>query len=249
MSLVHHSVTLVVLQEPEIVAAEAAARIAAEIRAQPDAVLGLATGRTPLTVYARLGAMHRETGLSFRQVTSFNLDEYRGLGPSDPTSFAAYMQRELFGRVDICADRAHLPDGLMPPQQAAERYEAMIRAAGGIGLQLLGIGNNGHIAFNEPGSDFASRTREVTLSEATRNANAPDFPPGALLPETALTMGIGTILEARELLLLAIGARKADALANALDKPPSPDCPASALQLHPRVTVLCDRAAARRLGA
>ncbi|WP_118136962.1 glucosamine-6-phosphate deaminase [Oceanicella sp. SM1341] len=236
-----------VLPDAEAVAGEAARLIGDHLAAEPAAVLGLATGRTPLGIYRRLAARHAAGGLSFARATSFNLDEYRGLGPDHPASFAAYMRRELFGRVDLPASRAHVPPGLGDAAEAAARYEAQIAAAGGIGLQLLGIGRNGHIGFNEPGAPFDSRTREVVLDESTREANAPDFPPGTEVPARALTMGIGTILEARRILLVATGAAKAEALRRAFRAPPDTACPASALTAHPDLTLVCDRAAAALL--
>ncbi|MBR9762138.1 MAG: glucosamine-6-phosphate deaminase [Rhodobacteraceae bacterium] len=241
-----HRPALTVLDTPEEVAETAARRILDQLRAAPRSVLGLATGRSPVAIYAHLAEAHR-AGTSFAGVESFNLDEYIGLGPEDPGSFAHYMHRHVFDRLDMAPGQGHVPDGLGDPASVARAYETAIAAAGGIDLQLLGIGRNGHIGFNEPGSAFDSRTRVVTLDESTRRANAPDFAPGAEVPREALTMGIGTILEARRILLVATGAAKSAALHAALHMPPAPDCPASALQLHPRVEVLCDRAAAARL--
>ncbi|WP_010138300.1 glucosamine-6-phosphate deaminase [Oceanicola sp. S124] len=241
-----HRPALVVLDSPEAVATAVAARLLRHLATEPRPVLGLATGRTPLAVYDRLAAAHG-TGTSFAAVQSFNLDEYVGLGASDPASFAHYMQRHFFDRVDIAAGQGRVPDGTGDPATVARDYEAAIAKAGGIGLQLLGIGTNGHIGFNEPGSAFDSRTRLVTLAESTRQANAPDFPRGTEVPREAITMGIGTILEARQILLVATGAAKAEALHAAFHAAPDPDCPASALQLHPRVEVICDCAAGRRL--
>ncbi|SDF00874.1 glucosamine-6-phosphate deaminase [Limimaricola pyoseonensis] len=234
-----------ILDSATDVAERAAARIAAACAA-PSPVLGLATGRTPLAVYAALRERIAPGGLRLDHATFFNLDEYAGLPPGHPASFASYMRRELFDPASVPEGRWHLPDGNGGPAEA-DGYEAAIAAAGGIGLQLLGIGRNGHVGFNEPGAAHDSRTRRVRLTEQTRQANAPDFPAGTPVPEHAVTMGIGTILEAREILLLATGAAKAEALAAALEGPVTEAVPASALQRHPRVTVLCDVAAGRNL--
>src|SRR5690606_19947837 len=171
---------------------------------------------------------------------SFNLDEYIGLPQDHPASFRAYMRRHLFDQVDLPPGSGRLPGVDGDIIKACEDYEAAIRDAGGIDLQLLGIGRNGHIGFNEPGSDFESRKREVELTPCTRAANKADFPADESVPGSAVTMGIGTILEAREIVLVATGASKAEALRAAFKAPPSADCPASALQAHPRVRVFCD---------
>lgn len=224
----------------------AARHIADRIRRDGVRVLGLATGRSPVSIYDHLAAEVAQSRLSLAGITSFNLDEYLGLGAGDPASFHSYMDRHLFSRVEI--GRTHLPDGHAPdPAAEALAYDRAIGAAGGIDLQLLGIGRNGHIAFNEPGSDFDSRSRVVALDDSTRRANAPDFPPGQEVPHKALTMGIGTILEAREIVLVATGAAKAQALAAALAGPAGVDCPASALQRHGALRVFADRAAAQHL--
>jgi len=208
--------------------------------------LGLATGRTPLAVYTALRDRVATGQLSLAHAICFNLDEYSGLPAGHPASFESYMRRELFGPIGLPDDRWHLPDGDGGPAEARS-FEAAIVAAGGIGLQLLGIGRNGHIGFNEPGAAHDSRTRQVRLTEQTRQANAQDFPASTAVPEYAVTMGIGTILEAREILLMATGTAKAEALAAALQGPVIEAVPASALQRHSRVTVLCDAAAAQFL--
>ena len=227
------------------VAERAAARVVARLRDRHAVTLGFATGATMRPVYARLVAATRAGDVSFRAVSSFNLDEYVGVAPQSPGSFHAYMQEHLFGHVDMEAGRARIPDGMAGDIAAeAARYEALIAAAGGIDLLLLGIGANGHIGFNEPGSDFESRTREIRLDETTRLANARNFPYPASVPERAITMGIATILEARSILLIATGPEKAAAVAAAIDGPIAPPCPASALRLHDNVHILCDEAAA-----
>jgi glucosamine-6-phosphate deaminase len=233
--------------------AEEASALAARIfgvlvRTKPRAVLGLATGSTPLALYAELIRMHREEGLDFSGVTTFNLDEYLGLGPEHPASYHHFMWEHLFRHINIRPENTHLPNGLASDVAAScAAYEERIRSAGGIDLQVVGIGGDGHIGFNEPGSSLASRTRIKTLTERTRTDNAPFFGPGEEVPHHVITMGIGTILEAREVLLLGFGARKAEALAAAIEGPVSPMVPASALHFHPRTRALLDEAAAGRL--
>ncbi|TCR70126.1 glucosamine-6-phosphate deaminase [Bosea sp. BK604] len=242
-----HRPQLEITRDAATAAARAAEIVASRVASGAAKVLGLATGGTMVPVYAHLVAAVQARKLSFHGVTGFNLDEYVGVAPHLPASFHAYMRQHLFALTDFAPDHAHIPDGLAPDLAAeASRYEMAIAQAGGIDLQLLGIGSNGHIGFNEPGSDFASRTRVVELSEATRRANAVAFPDGAV-PEQALTMGVGTILQARDILLLATGVEKAGAIAAAIEGPLSTDCPASALRLHQRVRIICDEAAASEL--
>lgn len=215
----------------------------------PEPVLGLATGSTPEGMYQALVALHRAGEITFARARTFNLDEYVGLTPDHPQSYAAYMRLHLFDPVGFPLERAHLPDGAAPdPDEAARRYEALLARFGPIHAQVLGIGTNGHIGFNEPGTPFERRTHAVDLAEETRRANSRFFDDPADVPTKAITMGIANILEAGEILLLAKGAAKAQALARALQEKPSPEVPASALQLHPRVTVYADEEAARLLG-
>lgn len=212
---------------------------------KPDLVLGLATGRTMEGVYARLVA----SGVSFARCTTFNLDEYVGLPSEDPKSYATYMRRHLFDHVEINPARTHLPDGMAEDlSQAAAEYEARIAEAGGIDLQLLGIGNTGHIGFNEPLSAFHSRTRDKVLAAATRTQNSSMFggDPEAV-PKRALTMGVGTILESRELVLLACGSAKAQVVASAIEGPVTSRISASAIQFHPSCKVILDDEAAANL--
>ncbi len=226
-----------VFDEAGQVADAVCAAVVDAVRAKPGLVLGLATGATMVPVYARLVAAHRAGLVSFARCRSFNLDEYCGLPADHPGSFAATMRRLLFDHIDLPPGAAQLPQ---PGHEAA--YERAIAEAGGIDLQLLGIGVNGHIGFNEPGASLDSRTRVVTLSSATRAANAASFP--GEVPAQAVTMGIGTILAARALLLVATGPAKRLALHAALAGPIGPDCPASAIRRHARAAVLCDAAAA-----
>jgi glucosamine-6-phosphate deaminase len=218
------------------------------VRQKPASVLGLATGSTMLPLYDRLSARHLAEGISFAQVTTFNLDEYIGLTPDHPCSYHRYMREALFDRIDIKPNHTHLPRGdASDPVAEAEGYEQRIVAAGGIDLQLLGIGRNGHIGFNEPTSSLASRTRIKTLTDDTRQANQPYFDSLDDTPRYAITMGVGTILASKACLMVATGAAKATAVARMVEGSISAACPATALQLHPQVTVVLDRAAAAEL--
>lgn len=225
-----------------------AALMTARLARQPDVVLGLATGGTMEAVYARLIEAHRAGRTSFARARSFNLDEYVGLRPDHPCSYWRYMREQLFDHVDIRAEASLLPRGDAPDAEAgASAYERAIVEAGDIGFQLLGLGANGHIGFNEPSSSLTSLTRIKTLTRSTREANARFFDDPADVPRRAITMGIGTILRADEIVLLAYGAGKADAAAAMVEGALSAACPASALQLHRKATVVLDAAAASKL--
>lgn len=211
-------------------------------------VLGLATGSTPLPLYAELIRLHRDEKVSFRSVLTFNLDEYEGLGPTHPQSYRFFMQENLFRHLDIPADNIHIPDGLTKDAtKHCADYEVAIRAAGGIDLQILGIGRTGHIGFNEPPSAAESRTRWVHLDEVTRRDNSVFFGDLAQVPHGALTMGVATIMEARRIELIAFGEAKADIVRRAMKEAPSPGCPATWLQRHPGCTFHLDAAAAKAL--
>ncbi|MCA0997113.1 glucosamine-6-phosphate deaminase [Alloyangia pacifica] len=239
---------ILIFPDAEAAARETARRIVAQLVAKPDAVLGLATGGTMEPVYAALAAAVARGDCDGRRFTSFNLDEYVGLAGDHPQSYRHYMNRHLFDAIGLPAAQARLPRGDAPdPAEEARRYEAEIAAEGGIDLQLLGIGANGHIGFNEPTSSLASRTRIKTLTRGTVEANRRFFGPDEQVPSLAITIGIGTILESREALLLATGGAKAEAVAAMVEGPLSAACPASALQMHPRATVICDEEAAARL--
>ncbi len=231
--------------------AEAGARIGARIvedlvRKKPEAVLGLATGGTPLGLYRELIRMRRELGLDFSRVTTFNLDEYVGLPPAHPASYRRFMRENFFDHVNI--PQTHVPDGMAKDIPAyCEYYEKAIRDAGGIDLQLLGVGHDGHIGFNEPGSSLASRTRIKTLTEETVAANRRFFASEAEVPRHVITMGVGTIMDSRTCLLLAFGEAKARAVAAMAEGPITAMCPASILQMHPRTIVILDEAASRSL--
>jgi glucosamine-6-phosphate deaminase len=230
------------------VARRAAQIVARLIRRKPRCVLGLATGSTPQGTYAELIRMHREEGLDFSQVVTFNLDEYVGLGPNHPHSYRYFMQQMLFGHVNLHPGNTHVPNGMATDfESACEQYERQIREAGGIDLQILGIGTDGHIAFNEPGSSLGSRTRLKTLARETIRDNARYFGDESRVPRLAVTVGVGTILESRRCLLLAIGASKASAIQLTVEGPVTAQVTASALQLHREVIVLIDEAAAGEL--
>lgn len=239
---------VVICEDQATAVARTAAEIIQQVQSRSASVLGLATGHTMDAVYASLVAGHDTGQVGFSQVRSFNLDEYIGLGPDHPQSFAQYMAHAFFDRVDIPLAHKRLPNGdTRDPNSEAASYEAAIEAAGGIDLQLLGLGTNGHIGFNEPGSSARSKTRVVALTQATRTANQRDFGAAEAVPASAITMGIATILSARRIVLLALGKEKAEAVARMVDGPVSPSCPASALQTHTDITVFLDPAAACKL--
>jgi glucosamine-6-phosphate deaminase len=235
---------IVIVGSPGEAGELAADRIATLVARRPDAVLGLATGSTPLPVWAAL----RERGTDLSRARGFALDEYLGLPPGHPESYRAVIDREVVAPLGMDPSLVRVPgDDGGPVATAGERYEAAIRAAGGVDLQVLGIGRTGHIGFNEPGSSLASRTRVKTLTGATRADNARFFDSIDDVPQHCLTQGLGTILEARELVLLAFGEGKAEAVAGAVEGPVSASLPGSVIQLHPEVLVLVDEAAASRL--
>ncbi len=222
--------------------------IARVVREKPNAVLGLATGRTPERLYQELIRLHRDEGLDFSRVTSFNLDEYVGLSGEHDQSYRYFMRETLFRHININQARTHVPDGTAADLHAECRaYEEKILAAGGIDLQLLGLGRNGHIGFNEPTGSLRSRTWVKILSEQTLRDNSAVFGSFDQMPRHALSMGIGTILDTRRCLLLAFGPPKARAVEQMIEGPLSAMCPASALQLHPRATVIVDEASAAGL--
>lgn len=231
-------------------ASEIAALIKANDAAGRPTVLGLATGSTPVRLYRQLIRLHREQGLSFRNVVTFNLDEYYGLPRTHPESYWRFMHEQLFNHIDVPAGNIHLPDGMVARTEVFEgcrRYEEQIRAAGGLDLQVLGIGRTGHIGFNEPGSARDSRTRLVTLDGMTRRDAARDFLGEANVPRHAITMGVGTILDARRIVLLAWGEAKAGVIGQAVEGVPTEALPASFLQGHSQVSFFIDRAAASGL--
>lgn len=239
----------VVIVASEDEAGELAASVIVDlVRRAPDAVLGLATGSTPLSTYRALARRIRDERVDVSRVRGFALDEYVGLPDGHPESYRAVIAREVVEPLGLTPSRVHVPNGdpaTIPT--AADEYENAIAAAGGVDLQILGIGRTGHIGFNEPGSSLASPTRVKTLTEQTRADNARFFDSPDEVPMHCITQGIGTILRARHLVLLAFGAAKARALADAVEGPVSASRPGSAIQLHPHATVIVDEAAAAEL--
>lgn len=237
---------VVIVSERRSAAALVADEIVRLVDRKPDAVLGLATGSTPLIVYEAL--RERLAGRDLAQLRGFALDEYVGIDPAHPQSYRSVIAREVVAPLGLDPEKVHVPDGgLSGIRDAGAHYETAIAAAGGVDLQLLGIGTDGHIGFNEPGSSFGSRTRVKTLTAQTRADNARFFDTPDEVPKHCITQGLATILDARHLVLLAFGAGKARALAAAVEGPVTAMNPASAIQLHPHVTVVVDEAAASEL--
>ncbi len=235
----------VILLETKEKAVELTARVIADqLRRKPNSVLGLATGRTMEALYARLARMHCEEGLDFSLAVTFNLDEYVGLPATNGNSYRYYMNHHLFSRVNIDPRNTHLPDGMAAdPEAAGVAYDALIKDVGGIDLQLLSVGASGHIGFNEPLSAMFSRTRVKALTPKTVEQNSPLFPHPADMPRLAITMGVGTILEAERCVMLVTGSSKARVLAKAVEGPVTSMISATALQLHANCTVVVDESA------
>jgi glucosamine-6-phosphate deaminase len=239
---------IIILKSEDAVAKRSADLVEAQIRTFPDTILGLATGSSPVGLYKELIIRHQKHGLSFSQVRSFNLDEYVGIPADHPQSYRTFMNENLFDDLDIEKGNTHVPDGTMEnPMDAGPVFEKKIADKGGIDLQVLGIGTDGHIGFNEPTSSIRSRTRLKTLTKQTVEDNSRFFSPDEFQPKLAITMGIGTILETRRILLIATGENKAEAVHDMIEGPIAAICPASALQMHERVTVILDEAAAQNL--
>lgn len=228
----------------------AAQILASQVTMHPSSVLGLATGSTPVGMYKRLVEMHSGGELSFRDVSSFNLDEYIGLDGRNPQSYRAFMENNLFSHIDMDQDRIHIPSGMTPDVESeCLNYEKNIESLGGIDLQVLGIGHNGHIGFNEPGSNFEARTHLVDLDEVTIKANARFFEDVSLVPKQAISMGIKTIMKSRKVMLLASGRDKAEIIKEMIHGPITPSVPASILQLHQDLILVLDEEAASLLGS
>lgn len=239
---------VVILENSEECSAYAAKIAGSWLKKKPNTVLGLPTGRTPLAFYRQLIRMYQEEGLSFKQATTFNLDEYVGIGKDHPASYAYFMQQNLFRFIDADSNNLHIPNGMCQDVELeCLDYEEKMLRAGGIDLQFLGIGGNGHIAFNEPGSSFASRTRVKTLTEKTRQDNSPEFGGIENVPMHVMTMGIGSIMQARQIVLLAFGQSKADVVQKMVEGPITASVPASILQMHPKATIVIDQEAASKL--
>ena len=223
---------------------KAANIISAQVILKPDCVLGLATGSSPVGTYQQLIEWYKKGDLDFSRVTSINLDEYRGLPGDNDQSYLYFMNHNLFDHVNIRKECTYVPDGLEPdPQKACAAYEEIIRKSGGVDLQLLGLGHNGHIGFNEPADSFPKETHCVDLTESTIEANKRFFASIDDVPRQAYTMGIGTIMSAKKILIIVSGADKAEILNKVINGPITPQVPASILQLHPDVTVVADEAA------
>lgn len=239
---------VLILPDEDAVARRCADIVEAQVENRPDSVLGLATGSSPVGLYNELIRRHQTHALSFEQVRTFNLDEYIGIPASHPQSYRSFMNRTLFDQIDIDPAKTHVPDGMAEnPLAEGPRYEVAIAVAGGIDLQVLGIGTDGHIGFNEPTSSLGSKTRVKTLTKRTLEDNARFFQPDEFQPQLAITMGIATIMEARRILLIATGEGKAQAVRDTIEGPLASVVPASVLQMHEKATVLLDRAAASKL--
>ena len=241
--------TIAVFDTADDVAGAVAARVADALAARPSLVLGLPTGRTPIATYAELRRLHGAGRADFSRASTFNLDEFAGVAASHPGSFRTFMNTHLFDRVNVAPSRIHFLNGTAPELDAeCARFEAEIADAGGLDLQILGIGGNGHIGFNEPGEELVAATHRVTLADSTRRDNAAPFGGNpAQVPREALSMGMGTILKAATILLIATGERKAQCIERTVRGPVTTRLPASFLQLHPRAEFYLDRAAAARL--
>lgn len=242
---------VIVVKDYREVSVKAADMVAALIQERPDAVLGLPTGNTPRGMYEELVRRHREEGLDFARVRTFNLDDYVGLAPDHPASFAYYIKVHLLDHVNVPSHQSRWPDAVRADEEACRAYEEAIRAAGGLDLVVLGIGANGHIAFNEPGTPFDTRTHVGPLAQQTRRAAADGvtFATVEQVPAYGITMGVQTIMEAKRVVLVASGAGKARAVAAAAEGPVTEEVPASVLQRHPDVTFIVDEAAAALLRA
>ena len=228
----------------EEMSAKAAAYLIEKIRSNPAIKLGLATGGTPVGLYAELINDHQQNGTSYQDVTTFNLDEYIGLLPNDPQSYRYFMDHKLFNHIDIKKDQTHVPSGTASDtKQECLRYEELLKSHGGIDLQVLGIGGNGHIGFNEPGTPFDTETHVIELADSTREANARYFDSIDEVPAQAITMGIATIMRSKEILLLVSGEEKSGALLQLLQGKVNENIPASILNTHPCVTIIADEAA------
>jgi len=241
-------VKVLIFDHPEQAVARVADQISAQMSALPHSVLGLATGGTMEPVYARLAQLFEKGDVSFARATSFNLDEYVGLAPDHPCSYHVYMNEHLFSATDFDPSRTHLPKGdATDPHEEARRYDAQIAEHGQIDLQLLGLGANGHIGFNEPTSSLGSRTRVKTLTASTLEANKRFFQDGETPPKYAITMGVQSVMDAKSVILLATGAGKAAAVAQMVEGPLGAYCPATVLQMHADATIVLDQAAASGL--
>ena len=237
-----------IYKDTQAIGTAAASMFAARVIENPHAVLGLATGSTPIPTYAKMAELYACGAVDYSGVTTYNLDEYVGLGHDHPQSYYYFMMENLFRHINVPVENIHVLSGTAAdPAAECAAYEKAIDAAGGIDLQILGIGRNGHIAFNEPDDSFAPATHVVNLTQSTIEANTRFFSSSDEVPRQALTMGIGSIMKARAIVLIATGADKAEAVRALVNGPVSPACPASILQLHPNATIMLDKAAASLL--
>ena len=237
-----------VVKDYEAVSKQAAEIISDQIKEKQNSVLGLATGSSPIGIYKLLVEKYKAGAISFKEIRTVNLDEYKGLNELNENSYHYYMNDNLFSKVDINPANINIPNGMALNDNAeCARYEEVIKSLGGIDLQLLGLGENGHIGFNEPGTPFKVRTHVVDLTESTIHANSRLFERIEDVPRQAYSMGVNTIMGAKKILLVVNGAKKADALAKVINGPVSTEVPGSVLQTHPDVTIICDEEAAAKL--
>ncbi len=239
---------VLVMKNTQEIGKAAGTMFAAQVISKPNSVLGLATGSTPIPTYQYMIELYKQGVVDYSKVTTYNLDEYCGLTHDHDQSYYYFMQENLFKGINVPTESIHVLNGVAPDAQAeCDAYDAAIDAAGGIDLQILGIGNNGHIAFNEPCSSFPSKTHIVSLTQSTIEANKRFFESIDDVPKQAITMGIGSIMKARNIILIATGAAKAEAVKAMINGPVDPQCPASILQFHPNVTIFLDEPAASLL--
>ena len=239
---------VIIVKDMEELSKVGASVVSSAMKDKNHCVLGLATGTTPIPLYQELIRMHKEEGLDFSTTITFNLDEYVGLEPTHEQSYRYFMNSQFFDHVNISKKNTHVPDGMAEDiDRLCEEYEEMMDDVGGVDCQLLGIGSNGHIGFSEPGTSLSSRTHKTRLTENTISDNSRLFEKREDVPTEAITMGIGTVLDADSVLLIANGANKADAVAAAIEGPITASVPASALQLHPNVTFVVTEDAATKL--
>lgn len=237
-----------VVKDYDAVSKQAAEIISDQIKEKQNSVLGLATGSSPIGIYKLLVEKYKAGVISFKEIRTVNLDEYKGLNELNENSYHYYMNDNLFSKVDINPANINIPNGMAVDDNAeCARYEEVIKSLGGIDLQLLGLGENGHIGFNEPGTAFKVRTHVVDLTESTIHANSRLFERIEDVPRQAYSMGVNTIMGAKKILLVVNGAKKADALAKVINGPVSTEVPGSVLQTHPDVTIICDEEAAAKL--
>jgi len=239
----------IIIQDNKTTASSLAAKvIVSQIKQKPNSVLGMATGNTQLLLYKELIRLYKNGLVDFSEITAFNLDEYIGLDPNHPSSYHSYMWNNFFNHINIKNHRVHIPNGIAPDiDEHCKQYEGAIKASGGIDLQLLGLGADGHIGFNEPTSSLSSRTRIKTLTKKTIEDNAPLFDNEKEMPRHVITMGVGTIMESKICLLLAFGEQKAEALRLTVEGAICSNVPASILQMHPRTIIIADEVAASKL--